>query len=171
MLASQAAFWCLVFGYFFFWSQHPTFPPAGVTGPGVLWPTLGGLGVAAAWVAIVSARRCNGSDNRVGFYLSIVLCLVLAALGAAGLVAGPLTTNLDPTAHAYQATVWILVAWNLLHLIAGSIMVVYSLLRRAAGRLTARHDIDISNTVLFWHFTLFTAAITVAVIAGFPLVA
>jgi cytochrome c oxidase subunit I+III len=37
--------------------------------------------------------------------------------------------------------------------------------------MTAAHDIDISNTVLFWHFVAFTAAITVAVMAGFPLVA
>jgi cytochrome c oxidase subunit I+III len=169
MLASQTAFWCLIFGYFFFWSQHAAFPPAGVTGPGVFWPVAGGVGVAAAWAALLSARRGNRQNRPMTFYLSIVGALVCAAAGGAGLVAGPVVTQLDPTAHAYQATVCILIAWNLLHLITGVIMVLYCAASRARGRMTATHDIDISNTVLFWHFALFTAVITVAVIAGFPL--
>jgi cytochrome c oxidase subunit I+III len=37
--------------------------------------------------------------------------------------------------------------------------------------MTARYDIDITNVTLYWHFTMFSAAVTVAVIAGFPLVA
>jgi cytochrome c oxidase subunit I+III len=36
--------------------------------------------------------------------------------------------------------------------------------------MTARHDIDIHNVALFWHFVAATTLITVAVIAGFPLV-
>jgi cytochrome c oxidase subunit I+III len=40
-----------------------------------------------------------------------------------------------------------------------------------AKRMTARYDIDICNVALYWHFTAFTAVVTVAVIAGFPLVA
>jgi cytochrome c oxidase subunit I+III len=37
--------------------------------------------------------------------------------------------------------------------------------------MTARHDIDICNVTLYWHFCLLTVVVTVAVIAGFPLVA
>jgi cytochrome c oxidase subunit I+III len=37
--------------------------------------------------------------------------------------------------------------------------------------MTARYDLDISNTGLYWHFATLTAAITVGVIAGFPLLA
>jgi cytochrome c oxidase subunit I+III len=49
-------------------------------------------------------------------------------------------------------------------------MVVYTLARRIAGRMTAAHDIDIQNVTLFWHFVALTTGITVGVIAGFPLV-
>ena len=48
-------------------------------------------------------------------------------------------------------------------------MQVYCIARRAAGRMTARHDIDIHNVVVFWHFVVLTAVITAAVIGGFPL--
>jgi heme/copper-type cytochrome/quinol oxidase subunit 3 len=51
----------------------------------------------------------------------------------------------------------------------GVIMQLYCLARRIAGRMTARYDSDISNVALYWHFTALTAAITIAVIAGFPL--
>jgi cytochrome c oxidase subunit I+III len=50
-------------------------------------------------------------------------------------------------------------------------MQLYCAARRVAGRMTARHDIDIANVALFWHFVLLTASVTVLVIAGFPLVA
>jgi cytochrome c oxidase subunit I+III len=49
-------------------------------------------------------------------------------------------------------------------------MLLYCVARRLAGRMTARHDIDITNVALYWHFTGLTAVVTVAVIAGFPLV-
>jgi cytochrome c oxidase subunit I+III len=39
------------------------------------------------------------------------------------------------------------------------------------GRLTARHEIDLANVALYWHFTLVTVVITIATVAGFPLVA
>jgi cytochrome c oxidase subunit I+III len=47
-------------------------------------------------------------------------------------------------------------------------MHVYCMARRLAGRLSADHDIDIACVTLYWHFTAFTVAATVAVIAGFP---
>jgi cytochrome c oxidase subunit I+III len=71
----------------------------------------------------------------------------------------------------YPATVWILVAWTVVHVMAGVIMQLYCMARRFFGRMTPRHDIDITNVALYWHFTGVTAVITIAVIAGFPLVA
>jgi cytochrome c oxidase subunit I+III len=37
--------------------------------------------------------------------------------------------------------------------------------------MTARYDIDMTNVALYWHFIALTVAITIGVIAGFPLVA
>ena len=61
--------------------------------------------------------------------------------------------------------------WCLLHLGVALIMQLYCITRRLAGRMTARHDIDIQNVGLFWHFMAITVSVTVAVIAGFPEVA
>jgi cytochrome c oxidase subunit I+III len=71
----------------------------------------------------------------------------------------------------YAAIVWVLVIWSAAHIGVGVIMQLYCLARRLAGRMTARHDMDIVNVTVYWHFVAVTVAITVAVIAGFPLVA
>jgi cytochrome c oxidase subunit I+III len=83
---------------------------------------------------------------------------------------GPWATGLDPTSHAYPATVWLLAAWTVFHVAIGVVLQLFCLASRFAGRMTARHDLDISITGLYWHFTLLTAAIAVLTIAGFPLV-
>jgi len=169
LLAVFTAYVCIVFGYFFFWTVRDDFPRPGANGPGLFWPLLGGAGLLAAWALTLLARRANGNDRGLRFYVSTALAMVLAACGAAALLAGPWATGLTPSAHAYDAIVWLLMAWTVLHTGAGVVMLAYCFVSRLAGRMTARHDIDIQNVVLFWHFTALTAAITVAVTAGFPL--
>ena len=169
MLADVTAFISLVFGYFYFWTIHEDFPPVGARGPGLLWPALGALLVAAAWGLTLLARRSNRADRAAAFYLTLGGAALAALAGAAALLAGPLRTGLAPAGHAYGATVWLLLIWAALHCVIGVVMQLYCAARRAAGRLTARHDIDIENVTLYWHFALFTALVSVLVCAGFPL--
>jgi cytochrome c oxidase subunit I+III len=171
MLGDLTAFAGLVFGYFFYWTVHEDFPPAGASGPGLAWPLLGGGLVVAAWLATVLARSANRRD-RGGLFAGLLLAAAaLAGGGAWALVAAVTRTGLDPTSHVYPAIVWVLALWTALHVAAGAFMQLYCLARRLAGRLDARHDIDIVNVTLYWHFTAFTAVVAVAVVAGFPLVA
>jgi cytochrome c oxidase subunit I+III len=170
MLADLTAFVSLVFGYFFFWTLRDDFVDR-ARGPGVLWPALGAGLLAGAWALTVLARQLNRRDARTGFYLSLIAAIALAAGGAAALIIGPLSSGLEPTQHVYPATVWMLVLWTALHVAIGIIMQLYCLASRFAGRMGARHDIDMTNVALYWHFTLLTTAITALVIAGFPLVA
>ena len=171
MLALMTAFACLVFAYFFFWTIHEDFPPNPSPGPGVFWPLAGGVLILLAWSLTLFSRRLNSADRAGGFYLSLGLSTVAAAAGAAALLAGPWLTNLDPTAHVYQATVWLLLIWSAGHAVLGIIMNGYCLARRLAGRMTAQYDIDIANVALYWHFAALTTVVTVAVVAGFPAVA
>jgi cytochrome c oxidase subunit I+III len=170
MLADATAFVCIVFGYFFFWTIRDDFPPDRAAGPGVFWPALGGGLLLLAWFSTLKARRFNQANRAARFYFAVAGAVVLAGLGAAALVAGPWRTGLSPATHVYPATVWLLVIWSVLHVVLGIVMLAYCFVRRLAGRMSAAHDIDIHNTVLYWHFTILTVAITVLVIAGFPLV-
>jgi heme/copper-type cytochrome/quinol oxidase subunit 3 len=109
-------------------------------------------------------------DGSVMFYLALGSACVLTLAGTVAMLAGPHFSGLDPTAHVYAAIVWMLAIWVALHGVVGFIMQVFCFAGRAFGRLTPHHDIDIWNVTLFWHFVAVTVVITVAVIAGFPLV-
>jgi cytochrome c oxidase subunit I+III len=168
MLADVTAYVCLVFGYFFFWTVHDDFPPSGAADPGVLWPAVGAAMLCASWALIVLVRRWNARDRGGQFYLGLAAAAALATGGGVALLAGPWTAGLDPTAHAYGAIVWLLMLWTVVHVAVGLVMLAYCALRRAEGRMTARHDIDVHNVVLYWHFTVLTALVTALVVAGFP---
>ncbi|HEX5733575.1 MAG TPA: cytochrome c oxidase subunit I [Blastocatellia bacterium] len=171
MLGIMTAFLCLVFGYFFYWTIHEEFPPHSAQGPGVFWPVTATVLLLCAWALTLLARRWNKRDRAAGFYVGLSAAGLLAVAGGGALLAGPWTTGLDPTQHAYSAIVWTLVIWSAIQVAAGLIMHLYCIARRVVGRMTARYDIDISNVALYWHFTALTVVIAVAVIAGFPLVA
>ena len=171
MLADLTAFISLVFGYFFYWTIHDDFPPKPSPGPGLFWPLVSCALLLGAWGLTVLARRWNGDDQARAFYFGLVGAFLLSLTGGAALLAGPWFTGLDPQAHVYPATVWLLVLWTVIHVAVGMYMQLYCIARRLSGRMSARYDGDITNVALYWHFTALTSVVTVAVIAGFPLVA
>ena len=171
MLGDMAAFASLVFGYFYFWTIQPVFPPGGATGPGVAWPLLALVAGLGAWLATLSARRLNAREAGVGFYLASGGAILAAAASVAALLLGPSLTGLKPSTHAYAAIVWLLSAWTALHVALGILMLLYCVARRWAKKMSGTHDIDIRNVALYWHFVAITLLVTIATIAGFPLLA
>jgi cytochrome c oxidase subunit I+III len=168
MLADVTAFASVVFGYFFYWTRRPEFPPGGIDGPGTFWPVVALALLLAAWGLTLAGRRWNARDRAQVFYLSMAVGAVLAVAGALALLAGPWTYQMQPSRHVYPATVWVLAAWTALHVAVGVVMQLYCFARRWAGRMSARHDIDIWNTTLYWHFVALMTVVTVVVIAVFP---
>jgi cytochrome c oxidase subunit I+III len=171
MLALFTAFASLVFGYFFYWTIHVDFPPDPAGGPGVFWPSVAGAATLGAWASTMLAYRWNRQDRSGAFYAATGAAMLLAAAGALSLLAGPWQSDLEPASHVYPAIVWILSIWSTVHLALGGLMLAYCAARRLARRMTAAHDIDLANVALYWHFAAVTVAITVTVIAAFPLVA
>lgn len=166
MLADLTAFVALVFGWFFYWTASPAWPPAGheaLAEPAALW---GGALVGLSWVATVAARRLNRAVRAVWFHLAVGLAAAAAVAGAVLLWQS--ADGIDPTAHVYSSMLWLLVGWTVLHVVIGAVMQLYCAARRLAGKMDARHDIDIVNATLYWHFVLLTAAVTIAVVVGSP---
>ncbi|WP_286762508.1 MULTISPECIES: cytochrome c oxidase subunit I [Rhodopirellula] len=176
MLGDMTAFISLVFGYFFYWTVHEDFPPEQwngepVVGAGTIWPLVSvGLAVLA-WCAVVMARRLNRGNHSVGFYSSSLLAVAATVASGAALVWGPYSNGMDPTVHVYSSTAGVLVLWTVVHLVLGATMLVYCIARRLFGKMDAKHDADIVNITLGWHFLLLTVAITGSVLALFPWVA
>src|SRR5690606_18850695 len=138
----------LVFGYFFFWTVHEEFPPAGMEGPGLVWPSLAAAAVLAAWGTMFAARLFNAAGSPGGLRAALSAGAALALLGASALLYAPYVSELDPTQHSYPAIVWVLVLWTAVHIALGILMQLYCVARSFAGKLTQRYDIDIHNVVL-----------------------
>jgi cytochrome c oxidase subunit I+III len=171
LLGDATAFAGLVFGYFFFWTIHESFPPDPSLAPGLAWPAAGLALALGGWALTMAARGANRRGSPAAARLTLVTSAALSAAAAAAILYAPYAAGLDPTAHSYQATVWILAVWVALHFGVGVIAQLYCLARSLAGRMTAAHDIDIVNTALYWHFMAITAAVHFAVVALFPLAA
>jgi cytochrome c oxidase subunit I+III len=167
MIGDMTAYVSLIFSYFFFWTVRNDFPDPNA-GPGVVWPITAAALVAGAWGMMRIGERWNRDAQPRRFRAALAAAVILALAGAAALLAGPWATGLEPTRHVYPAMVWVLVLWTAFHVLIGVIMQLYCVARSIAGRLTAEHDIDIHNVVLYWHFALVTVFGTVLVIAGVP---
>ncbi|MGH8194689.1 MAG: cytochrome c oxidase subunit I [Woeseiaceae bacterium] len=168
MIGDLTGFVSLVFGYFYYWTIHSDFPDPSAPGPGLFWPLCGGLAVFVGWLLTYQAGTYNRKDRPGAFYATLILAVVAAGLGAVALLSGPHVYGMDPTAHVYPAIVWLIVIWCVCHLFLGVIMQLYCIARRIAGRMTAQHDVDICNSTLYWHFVLITVAVSVAILAFFP---
>lgn len=167
MVGDGTAFASLVFGYFFYWTIHANFT-AGIAGPDAVWSLVAASLFAAAWGLMVAARTVNRRGATATMRGLLVLSLLTTVAASATGLAAPLSPGMDPTRHVYPAIVWILVIWVLAHAALGTVMQAYCLARSLAGRLTPKHDLDLGNVVLYWHFLLIAAVTTFAIIGLFP---
>ncbi|MDH0911749.1 cytochrome c oxidase subunit I [Rhizobium pusense] len=167
MAGDGTAYASLIFGYFFFWTIHEDFT-GGHAGPGLFWPLVAVVFFISSWAAMLLARHLNEKDRHRPTRLSLAMsCLLTLAACGSGL-AGPYFSAMDPTAHVYPATVWIVALWAVVHGVVGIIMQLYCLARSFAGRMSARHDMDLRNVVLYWHFLIITAVTSFGVLGLFP---
>jgi len=169
MMADATAFSGLVFGYYFFWTRHEDFVPAGMDGaPGVFWPMAALVLGVASWLLTITSREANGA-GRIGLARALLLTGICASgAGVCAGLAGPWLSGLDPTLHSYPAIVWTLAIWTSAHSAIAAIMQAYALARSLFGRMTAHHDADIRNVTVYMHFFALTVVVAYATIGLFP---
>ncbi|WP_375271197.1 cytochrome c oxidase subunit I [Sphingomonas sp.] len=171
MMADATAFSGLVFGYYFYWTVHPDFPPTGpgMDGPGTFWPMVALALTLASWAMTVAARELHGQGQVTVARGLLALGIVVTLASLLAGIAGPWLTGLAPKLHVYGAIVWTLAIWTATHAGVGVICQSYTLARSFAGRMTPDHDADLRNITVFFHFLALTAIVTYATIGLFPL--
>ncbi|MDW4500181.1 cytochrome c oxidase subunit I [Sulfitobacter sp. D35] len=167
MIGDMTAFFGLVFAYFFFWTVHGSFPPAGTAPPEMGWLVAGLVCGGLAWAAVYHAMRTNIAGNTRRARLALLAATVPTVLCGNAMVRA--AQGLDPTRDAYDATVWVLVLWLGAHLLLGLIMQLYCVAGTLFGKLTSEYDADLRNVALYWHFMLATVVMVFAMLALLPL--
>ncbi|MEQ8292825.1 MAG: cytochrome c oxidase subunit I [Roseovarius sp.] len=125
LLANGTFFGSLLFGYAFLWTIAPNWPPPAYVeaGPWILLPLFGGATLTLA-------------GTRLKAPPGLALAMAgLAALG--GACAFLLSRAPDPTAHAYDATLWVLMGYALLHHLIALFMMALLAARLLAGHPAA----------------------------------
>jgi cytochrome c oxidase subunit I+III len=170
MMADATAFSGLVFGYYFFWTAKPDFPPSGpgLDGPGAWWPMIALALTAASWAVTVTARELNRRGMVGATRALLVGGIALVLAGGWAVLAGPWQAGMDPKEHAYPAIVWALAGWTAAHAAVAAIALGYTLARSLAGRMTPEHDADLRNVTVYQHFMLFTVLVACPTIGLFP---
>ncbi len=166
MLGDATAFASIVFGFFFYWTARPDFPPADADHAIGVWVAAAALLGVLAWAATVLAREVNRRGNVMLARLALVLA-PLSAAAAAG-AAWLAVRDLDPVSHVYPAILWALMVWLVVHLCAGIVMQCYCLAGSLFGKVTPRHDADLRNVTLYWHFVALKVLVTAAVLGLVP---
>ncbi|MCU0910958.1 MAG: cytochrome c oxidase subunit I [Rhodobacteraceae bacterium] len=166
MLGDATGFASVVFGFFFYWTARPDFPPQGAAHPDAAWVALAAAGFALGWMATLAARRLNRRGRQGLARAALGVGALAGAGGAAALALSVL--HLSPTDHVYPAILCAIVVWLAAHAIAGLVMQLYCLAGSLAGKLTPSHDADIWNVTLFWHFHTLAALTGCAVLGLAP---
>jgi cytochrome c oxidase subunit 1/cytochrome c oxidase subunit I+III len=150
MLGDATAFASVIFGFFYYWTANPAFPPEGMAEPVGWLVALAAGTLATSWALTLGARQLNKAGHVNPARAALVAGPLLAATGAAALIFSVL--HMEPSTHVYPAVMWAIMVWIVAHAGVGIIMQLYCLAASLAGKMTPRYDADIWNVTLFWHF-------------------
>lgn len=160
MLGDATAFSSIVFGFFFYWTAQPDFPPQNADHAEAGAVALAAVGFAAGWALTLAARHLNRCNRVSAARGALAFGAIATAGGIAALIVSIL--SLEPTSHVYPALLWAFTVWIVAHAGVGIVMQLYCLAGSLAGKLTPRYDADIWNVSLFWHFLALSALVTCA---------
>ncbi|WP_134727240.1 cytochrome c oxidase subunit I [Paracoccus luteus] len=161
LLADAVLFGSALFGYAFLWTVAPNWPPPAYLQPGVAGPALalGGAALALAGPRLAERRLRGGDTPYAG--------LVLGAAGLGALMAACVMVMRalpDPSAHAYDATVWVLSGYVLFHAGLAAIMAGFVMARGRAGFLSPRRFGELRVVRLWADYAVLTGLIALAAI-------
>ncbi len=161
----------LLFTYFFLWTVSGSpWPPAGVaTLPPPSFPVVAALLLLLSSLAVRSASealRRRRQGNRAVLLLLLAAPILLAGLACEAW--GQFVAEVDPTGHAYGATIWTMLGLD--GLLAATLVIMAGLCgaRRWAGILHPERRATFDCTVMLWHYAVAQALVGMAVVHFVP---
>ena len=160
LVADAVLFGSLIFGYAFLFTVAPGWPPPEWLEPSRL-ELAGGLAgavVAAAGMRAAIRRNRRGGSSWPGLVVAgagvVTLLLALVAL---------LLRIPPPTGHAYNATLFVLGGYGVLHVLIPALMLVFLAARVARGFVSAARRAELPIVGLWIDYMAVVAALVLAV--------
>ncbi|MCE3271822.1 MAG: cytochrome c oxidase, subunit [Ramlibacter sp.] len=139
--------------------------------PGAALPGHGGWAAASLVLGslLVAAAVRLMRRERQGWLCAAIALATVATVAAFAVDFGAhRQAGLDPTAHAWGATVSALLAWQGLHMVLVLLMGGYVIARSLAGALRPDARATLDNSALLWHYVTVQGLVTIVLVRFLP---
>jgi cytochrome c oxidase subunit III len=156
VIATEATLFALLLASSFYLQARTPgpWPPDGIAAPKLLVPAAMTVVLFASSVPMYYAdrkiRRGDITRLRIGLVVTFVLgsaFLVLQAVEYRDRL-----TEVRPSTDAYGSSFYTITGLHGLHVLAGLILIAWTLFRARRGIVTRRHHVGVEVTALYWHF-------------------
>ena len=166
LVADGTLFASLVFGTFYLWIAAPNWPAATKPEPSL---SLAALVIAAMLVAAAATRgsiRALANGKSIFGWTGFAMATLVVAIAADVELIADVVPH--PREHALGATAAALLGYVAFHAGVGLLFLISNLLRRGAGRISARRSLDLRLTRLWLDYTASTGAIALGLVLALP---
>jgi len=164
-VATEAVFFAAFLGiYATSYAAVKVWPPAGITSPSLVLPTVGVVVLLASGAAMGQAMRLA---NRPEYHRSVTLWL------AAGLAGAVIFGVLLAISYAdipfgvgqgiYESLFYMIIGLELAHIVGGAVLLAVVLARAWSGELALRRD-PVQSAAIYWYFVVGLGAVIYAVL-------
>jgi heme/copper-type cytochrome/quinol oxidase subunit 3 len=144
----------LLTSYFYLGVTNPFWPPAGVERPKLEKPLIMTALLLASSVVLYIAEKSRESGKKIFYRIGtlITIALGLGFLGLQVMEYREKLKHMPPQAHAYASIFYTITGFHGTHVAFGLLLLVWTLLADARGRLRPQAPLAVKNSSLYWHF-------------------
>jgi heme/copper-type cytochrome/quinol oxidase subunit 3 len=153
-LTEASLFAYLLSSYFYLGVSNRFWPPAGVERPKLEKPLIMTALLLSSSVVLYIAEKAREHGNRARYLVGTAVTMVLG-LGFLGLQAAEYhekLTHMPPQANAYASIFYTITGFHGSHVAFGLLLLAWTLIADARGRLSATSPLAVKNASLYWHF-------------------
>jgi cytochrome c oxidase subunit 3 len=153
-ITEAALFAYLLSGYFFLGVSNAFWPPAGVERPKLEKPLIMTALLLSSSVVLWIAERARENGRKRSYMIGtgVTIALGLSFLGLQVLEYREKLQHMPPQAHAYASIFYCITGFHGTHVAFGLLMLGWTLVADARGRLAVAAPLAVKNASLYWHF-------------------
>jgi heme/copper-type cytochrome/quinol oxidase subunit 3 len=152
---TEASFFAyLITAYAYLATRAPTWPPPGIPRPSLLIPVIMTVTLVSSSVVMAAAERAirRGDVRGLRYRLALSLLLGVVFVGLLAAEWAGKVAEVLPQTHVYGSLFYVMTGMHGLHVLAGLLMIGYTLVRALRGHFSARGFGGVSVVALYWHF-------------------
>jgi heme/copper-type cytochrome/quinol oxidase subunit 3 len=156
VIATEATLFALLLASYFYLRARtpPPWPPDGIEPPKLLLPSVMTVLLFTSSIPMLYADRKirRGDITRLRIGLVVTFVLGAAFLVVQGFEYHDTLREFRPGTDAYGSAFFTITGLHGAHVLAGLLLIAWTLFRARRGIVSRRHHVGVEVTALYWHF-------------------